>query len=108
MLSEEVRELEKDLEFKDKEIKSLKEELAEVRDLLNKYRELSRSIIPVKVYTHKLRRHTTVKFMDDSQQTVTRIKGEKDCIETAIAYCVLKQLMPKNDLNKLIERREEH
>ena len=108
ILSEEVRELEKDLEFKQKECDSLKEELARSKRILSKYEELSKSMIPVKIYTHKARRHTTVKFLDNSQQTVTRIKGEKDCIETAIVYAVLKQLLRGQDLKKLIKEREEH
>ena len=65
-------------------------------------------VIPNKVYTHKARKNTTVKFLDGSQVTVTRKAGEKDCIETAIAYCILKQLLPASDLRKLIEEREEH
>ena len=69
---------------------------------------LVKMMIPNQVYTHKERKNTTVKFLDGSQQTVTRKSGEKDCLETAIAYCLLKQALPTKDLRKLIENREEH
>ena len=108
MLSDQVRELEKDLEFKEKECQSLQKEVQQLRIKCKALKDCCKCVIPVKIYTHKARRNTTVKFMDDSCQTVTRIKGEKDCLETAIAYAVLKQLITKEDLNKLIKEREEH
>ena len=65
-------------------------------------------MIPIKIYTHKERRNTTVIFMDGSSVTVKRKKGEKDCIETALAYCLLKQCLSASDIKKLVDKREEH
>ena len=105
---EEVNELVKLAETQRQQIVDLTVENNRLKKAVEELRELAKCIIPNQVYTHKLRRNTTVKFLDGSQQTVTRRKGEPDCIETAIAYCVLKQLLPSKDLKKLIENREEH
>lgn len=108
MLSDEIKKLEEennDLKFK---IECLKNQIKFLFNHAKQYENLCKSMIPNQVYTHKERRNTTVKFLDGSQQTVKRRKGEKDCIETAVAYCVLKQLLPASDLKKLIEEREEH
>lgn len=108
MLFEQVKELEKDLEFLKKENLTLKAEIENLKRKLNGFQQCCEMVIPNKVYTHKERRNTTVKFLDGSQVTVTRRPNEKNCIETAIAYCILKQLLPAKDLKKLIEEREEH
>ena len=108
MLADEVRSLEDELLKKQKRIEWLEQEIKILKERIKKYHHLCEMMIPNQVYTHKQRRNTTVKFLDGSQQTVTRIKGEKDCIETAIAYCVLKQLLTTEDLRKLVENKEEH
>lgn len=108
MLSDEIRKLEVEVENDKVKIMQLEQENRKLIDLIQRYKKVCMSIIPKKIYTHKARRNTTVKFMDDSQMTVTRRYNEKDCIETAIAYCVLKQLLPVKDLKKLIEEKEEH
>ena len=100
-LKEEVIALKKDLSYK-----NMRLHLAE--KTVEHYKELAKMVIPNQVYVCKARRNTTVKFLDGSSVTVKRKADEKDCIETAIAYCVLKQLMPAKDLKKLIEEREEH
>lgn len=108
MLSDQIKKLEEDYEKALDRIKWLERDMVLRDNKLKKCMDIIRSAIPIKVYTHKSRRNTTVKFVDGSSQTVTRIKGEKDCIETAIAYCLLKQILPLRDLKKLIEEREEH
>lgn len=108
MLFEEVKELEKDYKIATEKIARLTSEKIALEKLVEKYKKLCSMVIPNKVYTHKERRNTTVKFLDGSQVTVKRRGKEKDCIETAIAYCILKQLMPAEDLRKLIAEREEH
>lgn len=108
MVFEEVKELE---EAYEKLRKKYVEETVKNQQLEKKlkgFENCCKMVIPNKVYTHKKRKNTTVKFLDGSQQTVTRRSGEKDCIETAIAYCVLKQLITAQELKKLIEEREEH
>ena len=102
MLFEEVKNLEKDLEF------LKKEEIVRLKERAQAFEDCCKMVIPNKVYVHKERRNTTVKFLDGSQVTVKRRANEKNCIETAIAYCILKQLIPTKDLKKLIEEREEH
>lgn len=108
MLSEEVKELERDYKIATKTIAEQAAKIAMLEEKIKAYENCCKMVIPNQVYTHKARRNTTVKFLDGSQVTVTRKSGEKDCIETAIAYCVLKQLLPASDLRKLIEEREEH
>ena len=108
MLSDEVKELERDYRIATQKIAQLTAENIHLKELVEKYKKLCEMVIPNKVYTHKERRNTTVKFLDGSQVTFKRRGKEKDCIETAIAYCILKQLMPAEDLRKLINDREEH
>ena len=108
MLSDEVRELEKDYSEASKTIARLTVEKQALAELVEKYENLCKMVIPNKVYTHKNRKNTTVKFLDGSQQTVTRRAGEQDCIETAIAYCILKQILTAKEVKKLVEEREEH
>ena len=108
MLSEEVKRLEELYNDALESCRKLALEKEKLKRKIEKMEEIQNMIIPNKVYRHKKRRNTTVKFLDGSQQTVTRRRGEQDCIETAIAYCVLKQLMPASDLRKLIEDMEEH
>ena len=108
MISDEVKKLEEKNEELKRENAYLRMINQSMKEMLSKLENHCRKIIPNQVYTHKERGNTTIKFLDGSQQTVKRRKGEKDCIETAIAYCVLKQLMSAKDLRKLIENREEH
>jgi len=108
MLSEEVKKLEEDYSKAIDRIKYLEKEVS-VRDAWMKTASNAMKMIePTKIYTHKQRRNTTVKFKDGSQQTVKRRPGEKDCVETALAYAVLKQLLTSQELKKLIAEREEH
>jgi len=108
MISEEVKKLELENAKLTADVKILETKVECLKELVESYKKCCMSIIPNQVYTHKARKNTTVKFLDGSQQTVTRRSGERDCIETAIAYCVLKQLLPAADLKKLIENKEEH
>lgn len=107
-ISKQVEELEKKYELAQQFIEKLNAENFKLRDKVENYKNCCKMVMPNKVYTHKKRKNTTVKFLDGSSQTVTRRAGEKDCIETAIAYCILKQLLTSADLKKLIKDREEH
>ena len=108
MLSDKIKELEDENERAHRLIEAQYKEIIKLRKIVESYKRANSMIIPNKVYTHKARKNTTVKFLDGSQQTVKRKAGEKDCIETAIAYCILKQVLTASDLKKLIENREEH
>ena len=108
MLSDQVKELESEVEVLKEEKRCLELRIKTLQKQLEGFENCCKMIIPNKVYTHKERRNTTVKFLDGSQVTVRRRYNEKDCIETAIAYCILKQLIPAADLKKLIEQREGH
>ena len=59
-------------------------------------------------FSHPLNICPEMEFMDGSSITVKRKQGEKDCIETAIAYCLLKQCLTPADIKKLVTEREEH
>lgn len=108
MLSEQVKALETENENLRETNLKLAQEIVRLSKKAKEYKNCCLMVLPKKVYTHKARKNTTVKFEDGSQITVTRKAGEKDCIETAIAYCILKQLLPAADLKRLIEEREEH
>ena len=108
MLSDDIKELEEEIKRLERENFKLKSDLTFIKRISEARKQAGDMLIPVKVYTHKKRRNTTVKFKSGMCVTVKRKLGEKDCIETAIAYCVLKQLITKNELEKLIKEREEH
>ena len=108
MLAEKIKELEENYKKANDLIFKQAAEIEELKNKVKQYRKLCEMILPEKVYTHKARRNTTVKFRDGSCITVKRKQGEKDCIETAIAYCVLKQLLTAADVKALINNKEEH
>lgn len=70
-------------------------ELQETIDNLNKQivfnNKFIASITPLKVFYHKNRKNTTVKFLDGESVTVKLCKGDKDCLETAIVYAIFKK-----------------
>lgn len=108
MLAEQIKDLEDNYNEACKEIRKLNSTIDELKEKVKAYKDCGRMMIPVKVYTHKKRRNTTVVFLDGSSVTVKRKQGEKDCIETAIAYCLLKQCLTQSEIKKLVNEREEH
>jgi hypothetical protein len=107
-LSKEVKNLEDELQFSKDHCALLEKELLKAKEDRDYFKHVCEMAIPEKVFTHKVRRNTTVKFRDGSSVTVKRKSGEKDCIETAIAYCLMKNVLTPQYLNKLIKEREEH
>ena len=89
-----------------KEIDCLKEKIVSANNELKNDSKFFESITPVKVYHHKDRRNTTVKFMDNSSVTVKLAKGEKHSLETAIVYALAKKVWPKKLIEKLLEEAE--
>lgn len=98
----------------DKQVKELTEENKTLRrDLLvehNKFESIKKSVsaltaemTPVKVYHHKGRDNTTVRFLDGKSVTVHRMKGDKDSLETAIVYAIFKKVYPKTLLESLVK-----
>lgn len=79
---------------------SLIEHLSKTKD---SYTEFLSSITPVKVYHHKERKNTTVKFLDNSSVTVHLMQGDKNSLETAIAYALVKKIYPKKLIEKLVD-----
>ena len=107
MISDQVKQLEQ-------ENHALKEQLKIADAVIDGYKnafklaqkELDHSI-PVKLYHCKRRGNTTIKFKDGSSVTVKKKANEKDCIDTAIAYAILKHLYPKSVINNLKKEMEE-
>lgn len=97
----------KKLEEKDNKIVELNRESDNYRSRIKRLEELNfnlvRSLTPVKIYHHKERGNTSVKFLDGEVITVKRMKGDKDCLETALAYAITKKLMSKRAFNMLIK-----
>lgn len=73
--------------------------------VLNLHKEFN-NLTPVKVY-HSKKRNTTIKFKSGKSVTVKRMKGETDCLETAIVYAIVKNMYPKSMLKKLMKDVEE-
>lgn len=99
------------LKLENKELKSEVEKLRKseethkqlVRELANMFS----TMIPTKIYHHKKRGNTTVVFADKSSITVHRMKGEKDCVDTAFAYAVMKRMYPKVLIKNLLKNVKE-
>ena len=108
MLAEEVKELEERCKKQADLIKVLENKVSTLKLKKEEYKKLCEMVIPEKVFVHKERKNTTVKFRDGSTITVTRKQGERDCLETAIAYCLLKQILSPADVKDLIKNKEEH
>lgn len=108
MLSDEIKMLEDKVERLEKSLKESNWELGITKHKLNKAEACLKSQLPVKIYIHKGRRNTTLKFEDGHSITVKRKANEKDCTETAIAYALLKNALTKNYLKKLIKEAEIH
>lgn len=96
-----------------KENKLLKEELISknqlYNDLCTEYTLIFDKVngsVPVKVYQHRKRGNTTVKFLDGTSITVKRMKGDKDCLETAIVYALFKKFYHKKILENLVKNAE--
>ena len=101
-------ELQERIEYLENRNDFLEQRVASLSSWKERATETMKMVLPEKIYTHKERRNTTVRFKDGSTVTVKRKQGEKDCIETAIAYCILKRIMPPCELRELIKEREEH
>lgn len=90
--------------------KQLEEELKRKNELLDCYRdtakeyyELSRSITVSKIFHHKQRGNTTIVFNDSSSVTVHLRKGDKNCLETAIAWALTKHTYNMKELLKYVQ-----
>lgn len=60
---------------------------------------------PVAIYHSKKRRNTTIKFVDGHSVTVKKMKGDKDCLHTAIAYALSKNLYNLNEFVRKVEEK---
>lgn len=108
MIKDEVEALEKENQ-RLREVLSVKDK--KIYDLNCSIIELNRRVLsytPVKIFTHKKRGNTTLMFADRSSITVKKKKGEKYCLDTAIAYAYMKHCINRPLLKTIIEEREEH
>ena len=108
MLSDEIKKLENEKNQLSQENNKLAFEVASLKLQLSACHKMLTSLRPVKIYGSKSRRNTTVKFEAGNQVTVKRREGEKNCIETAVAYACLKRIIPNSKLKKLIAEAEIH
>ena len=99
-LQQENEELKKELSVANERSKEKDRTILEVHKYIA-------SITPVKVYHHRKRRNTTVVFLDGNSVTVTRAKGDKNCLETAIVYALFKKNYPKKLLENLVNNVEQ-
>ena len=113
-MTEKEAELEKELalltEHKnklDKEINELKTTINLLKNCLKKCFNSKLHEKPIYVWHTKKRNNTTIKFMDGSVTTVKKAKGEKDCLETAIVYALVKHKYGKKTLEKLVSSTKE-
>ena len=102
----------KDLE---KRINKLEEENSDLKcELTRKIRTIEladdsyKHIHPTRLIHTKSRGNTSVIFYDGSSETVHLKKGEKDCLDTAVAYALIKHVYPKNVIKELIKKVEEN
>ena len=102
------------LETVKSEAEDLKKEIEELKRLKEVHKQsvhelanIFSTMVPTKIYHHKKRGNTTVVFADKSSITVHRMKGEKDCVDTALAYAIMKKMYPKVLIKNLLKNIEE-
>ncbi len=88
---------------KDSEILRLNKECDKYRAIIKVKQEFLNSITPTKVFHNKERGNTTVKFFDGSSITVKKMKGDKDCLETAIVWAIFKKMYPSGLIRHLVK-----
>ncbi len=88
-----------DLERENKALKNA------YRLLNDKYKSLMDEITVYKVYHCKKRNNTTIVFKDGHSVTVKKMKGDKDCLHTAIAYALAKNIYSINLIAKNVEEK---
>ena len=93
-----------DLEFENEQLKKWVEFLEK---RLHKHIMFKLGVTPVQVYHCKTRGNTTVKFLDGKSVTVHKMKGDKDCIETAIAYALAKHYISSSGIKRLVKNLKE-
>lgn len=93
--------LKKEISDKDSKILELENKLDQLRTMVVANDYFKASITPIKVYHHKKRGNTTVKFLDGTSVTVHKMKEDADCLETAIVYAIFKK--NKNYNKKLLK-----
>lgn len=96
-------------------IDELKLENAELKDKIDNlhmehikaWSDMMANITPVKVYHHKKRGNTTIKFANGHCVTVRRRKREKDSIDIAVAYALQKNMYSRRMIDTLVQETEE-
>ena len=87
-----------------KEKLAYKEELLECySDSFLEYQKLCDSLTAVAIFHHKKRGNTTIKFKDKSTVTVKKKRGDKDCLDTAIAWALAKHIYRISELKKIVQ-----
>ena len=95
-----VREVDEYIEYLESQNKQLKLDLKILKDSM-------KHCHPTRLIHTKSRGNTTIIFHDGSSETVHLKEGEKDCLDTAVAYALMKHSYPKDIIRKLIKRVEE-
>lgn len=106
MLSNLVEQLEKTVASLQSKVTQLEIDLATEKSKNKVLEDTFKNGMPVKIMYHKSRRNTTVKFMDGSSVTVKLKKGERHCLETALAYALMKHIYPTSLIKLLIKEVE--
>ena len=103
--------VDKELEKLTRENKVLKEERDGLGERLNIQDKVIKELFSAlrsfdvdAIYYHKQRGNTTVKFKDGSSITVHLKKGDKNCLETAIAWALMKHNYNINGLMKIVQK----
>lgn len=102
----EVRVLQSQIDVLSSELADAKEQLNNAYQEKISFDEMLKSMVPVKVYQHKNRHNTTVKFWNGDCVTVHLIDGDEDCLETAIAFALIKKLYPRKLIKNLVKDAE--
>ncbi len=98
-----VHDYHKKLEIIELEIKRLESVNKAQKLIVQEAINIRDNIRPCIVYHSKKRNNTTIKFADGSSITVKKQKGEVDCLETAVAYALVKQVYGKSYLERLVK-----
>lgn len=98
-----IKAKDKQIENKDSEILRLNKDCDAYRATIKSRQEFLNSITPTQVLHNEERGNTTVKFFDGSSITVKKMKGDKDCLETAIVWAIFKKMHPSGLMRNLVK-----
>ncbi len=102
-INAEIEKLEARNDYLERLLKDKEKTLDCYRQEYRKFENVEMNMTVSAIYHHKQRNNTTIVFADGSSETVHLKKGDKNCLETAIAWALMKHIYNINKLVKAVQ-----